>query len=248
MPTYQEAGDVVEALTLVRRAAPEVEVLVVDDGSPDGTADLAENVAKELGGINVLRRPAKSGLGAAYRAGFAWAATRGYDAVVEMDADLSHDPYDLPGLLAVADTGADLVIGSRYVAGGRISAWSWWRRVLSRVANRYAAAMLRLGVRDATSGFRVFKASTLAAIDLEEIRADGYVFQIEMVRLIDERGGRIIEAPITFTDRARGRSKMSGRIVVEAMALVTWWGIEARWLERWRRRPKSVPKSAQKPV
>ena len=234
LPTYQEAANVVEVLRRVRAAAPGADVLVVDDGSPDGTADLAQAAGRELGGVDVLRRTAKAGLGKAYRAGFAVGLERGYEVLVEMDADLSHDPAALPSLLRAVEDGADLAIGSRYVSGGSIPAWSASRRALSRNGNRYAAAALGLGVHDATAGYRAYRATMLDKIDLGAVRADGYGFQIEMTYRVARAGGTIVEVPIVFTDRVLGQSKMSGRIVVEALALVTWWGIRDRVLRRGR--------------
>jgi len=235
IPTYCEADNIAEALTRLRQAVPGVEVLVVDDASPDGTAELVERTGEELGGgIAVLRRPGKAGLGSAYRAGFAHGLRDGAEVLVEMDADLSHDPAALPSLLTEVEAGADLVIGSRYVAGGAIPTWSLRRLLLSRWGNRYAAAVLGLGVRDATSGYRAYRATMLARIPLEEVQADGYGFQIEMAYRVARLGGDIREVPISFTDRVRGESKMSGRIVVEALGLVTWWGIRDRVLGRRR--------------
>jgi dolichol-phosphate mannosyltransferase len=235
LPTYQEAANIAAVLRRVRLAAPAAAVLVVDDGSPDGTAEIAEAMAAELGGIELLRRPAKAGLGSAYRDGFRWGLERGFDPIVEMDADLSHDPADLPRLVAAVDDGADLAIGARYVPGGSIPAWSWHRRMLSRQGNRYAAWALHLPVTDATSGFRAYRASVLAKIDLAAVRADGYGFQVEMAYQVAERGGTIVELPIQFSERTRGRSKMSGRIVAEALVLVTWWALRDRVLLRRRR-------------
>jgi len=225
LPTYQEAENVEVVLRRLRTAVPEAHVLVVDDGSPDGTADLAEKVAEEVGAIDVLRRDGKSGLGSAYRAGFAWGFEHGYDVLVEMDADLSHHPEALPEMLAAIDAGADLVIGSRYVPGGSTPDWPRVRRALSLFGNRYASTVLGLDVRDATAGFRAFRRSILDRIDLAHSRADGYGFQVELVYRVVRLGGRIVEVPITFTDRVEGRSKMSGRIVVEALSLVTLWGL-----------------------
>jgi dolichol-phosphate mannosyltransferase len=225
LPTYQEAENIETVLRRVRAAAPEAHVLVVDDGSPDGTAELAEKVGDDLGRIDVLRRPGKAGLGSAYRTGFAWGIERGFDVLVEMDADLSHDPDALPELLAVVDAGADLVLGSRYVPGGATPQWPRIRRFLSVWANRYAAAVLGLAINDATAGFRAYRSDMVRRIDLSHSRADGYGFQVEMVYRIVRLGGRIVEVPITFTDRVEGSSKMSGRIVVEALALVTLWGV-----------------------
>jgi dolichol-phosphate mannosyltransferase len=229
LPTYDEAANVADVLRRIRAAAPQADVLVVDDNSPDGTAEVAE-----AAGAEVLRRPGKAGLGSAYRAGFRLGLERGYDAMVEMDADLSHDPAALPGLLAAVADGADLAVGSRYVPGGRIPQWSAGRRALSRWGNRYAAAVLGIPVRDATSGYRAYQAGALRKLDLDAVRADGYGFQIEMAYLIGRAGGTVVEVPISFTDRVRGTSKMSSRIVVEALLLVTWWGIRDRVLHRGR--------------
>jgi dolichol-phosphate mannosyltransferase len=198
-------------------------MLVVDDGSPDGTADIAEKIADELGRIEVMRRPAPKGLGDAYRAGFAVGLAAGADVLVEMDCDLSHDPGALPTLLAALDC-SDLVIGSRYVPGGSIPQWALHRRMLSRGGNAYSSLMLGVPVKDMTSGYRVYRASLLCEMDLESIRADGYGFQIEMTYRAAQRGARITEVPIRFVDREQGQSKMSSRIVVEALELVTWWG------------------------
>jgi dolichol-phosphate mannosyltransferase len=225
LPTYQEAANIESILGRIRDAVPTAHVLVVDDASPDGTAELAEKVAEELGSIDVLRRDTKTGLGSAYRAGFAWGLERDFDVLVEMDADLSHHPEALPGMLAVVATGADLVIGSRYVPGGSTPDWPRVRRTLSIFGNRYASFVLGLDVRDATAGYRAYRREVLEQIGLFHSRADGYGFQVEMVYRIVRLGGRIVEVPITFTDRVEGRSKMSGRIVVEALSLVTLWGV-----------------------
>jgi glycosyltransferase involved in cell wall biosynthesis len=232
LPTYQEAGNIVGVLQRVRASMPASTILVVDDNSPDGTADLAEAAAARLGRIEVARRPAKLGLGSAYRTGFGWGLARNFDVLVEMDADLSHDPADVPRLCATIEEGADLVIGSRYIPGGSIPAWSWHRRALSRYGNRYAARMLRLPVTDATSGFRAYAASRLVDLGLDTVRADGYGFQVEMAYRVAQRGGKVVEIPISFADRTLGRSKMSSRIVLEALGLVTWWGIRDRLFRR----------------
>jgi dolichol-phosphate mannosyltransferase len=203
--------------------------LVVDDGSPDGTADLAQAVADELGQIDILRRAAKTGLGPSYRAGFAWGMERDHDVFVEMDADLSHDPSVLPELVgAVVDGDADLAIGSRYVPGGSVPGWPTHRRLLSQVGNRYVGMMLRMPVRDATAGFRAYRREILERVGLERVRADGYGFQIEMAYEVSKAGGRIVELPICFRDRLRGESKMSPNIVTEALWLVTRWGMRDR--------------------
>jgi dolichol-phosphate mannosyltransferase len=233
LPTFNEVENIPVVLPRLRDAAPSADVLVVDDGSPDGTADLAESLARDLGSISVLRRPGKAGLGSAYRTGFRRGLDDGYDVLVEMDADLSHDPAVLPTLFKAVEDGADLAIGSRYVPGGSIPEdWGFHRRGLSRWGNRYASAVLGLDVRDATAGFRAYRADALAKIDLSGVRADGYGFQIEMAYRVARNGGRIVEVPITFTDRTRGTSKMSSNIVVEALVLVTWWAIRDRILHR----------------
>jgi dolichol-phosphate mannosyltransferase len=236
LPTYNESENLELVLTRIRTASPETEVLVVDDGSPDGTAELAADLAKRLGRIQVLRRSCKSGLGSAYRAGFRVGLATGYDTVVEMDADLSHDPASLPDLLAAVERGADLAIGSRYVKGGSIPDWPASRRAISRIGCTYARAMLRLPVHDATSGFRAYRASVLRAIDLSSVRADGYGFQIEMAYRVAGMGGRIVEVPIEFRDRRLGASKMSSRIVAEALYLVTLWGLRDRFAKTTGRR------------
>ena len=237
LPTYQEAENIEAVLRRIRAAVPHAHVLVVDDGSPDGTAELATKLADDLGGIDVLERPGKDGLGSAYRTGFEWGFARDFDVLVEMDADLSHEPEALPGLLQVVDAGADLVIGSRYVPGGSTPHWPPVRRFLSVWANRYAAAVLGLAVNDATAGFRAYRADVLRRIDLQHSRADGYGFQVELVYRVVRLGGRIVEVPITFTDRVEGSSKMSLRIVVEALGLVTLWGARDLLTGRRRRRP-----------
>jgi len=228
LPTFQEAENIAVVLPRIRAAAPDADVLVVDDDSPDGTADLAEESAADLGAIKVLRRAAKDGLGRAYLAGFGQAVAGDYDVVVAMDADLSHDPAVIPGLVAAVESGADLAIGSRYIAGGAIPRWPLHRRALSRWGNRYATAALGLPVHDATSGFRCYRTGMLRRIDLETVRSTGYGFQIELVRRIAARGGRLAEVPIVFVDRERGTSKMSSRIVVEAMVFVTSWAVRER--------------------
>jgi dolichol-phosphate mannosyltransferase len=224
LPTYQEAENIATVLRRVRAADGAVHVLVVDDASPDGTADLAHAVGEEIGGIDVLRRPGKAGLGSAYRDGFAWGLERGFEAFVEMDSDLSHDPAALPDLLAPLGHGADVVVGSRYVPGGSIPHWGVHRRALSRAGNVYAAVLLGLHITDLTSGYRAYAANILRRIDLGAVRADGYGFQIEMVHRAALAGGLVTEVPIRFIDRVEGRSKMSMRTIVEALALVTWWG------------------------
>jgi len=228
LPTYNEAENIAEVLRRVRAAVPAAAILVVDDSSPDGTAGIARAMAAEVGAVDILSRPQKSGLGSAYRDGFKWGRERGFDVLVEMDSDFSHDPADLPRLLKGVDEGADLVIGSRYVPGGQIPHWPWHRRALSKYGNRYSSAMLRLDVRDLTAGYRAYRGEMLDRIDIDAVRAEGYGFQVEMTYFVANAGGRVIEIPIKFVDRVRGTSKMSSAIVVEAMGLVTWWGIRDR--------------------
>jgi glycosyltransferase involved in cell wall biosynthesis len=228
LPTYNEIENIQDVLERARAALPDADILVIDDGSPDGTADRAEKLAEELGHIEVLRRAAKSGLGSAYRAGFRVGLARGYDVMIEMDADLSHDPAALPSLVAAVEAGADLAIGSRYVRGGTIPDWKWVRRAISRGGCLYARTLLHLPVHDVTAGYRAYHRGNLSRIALDQVRADGYGFQVEMTYLTDRNGARIVEVPIEFRDRCLGRSKMSGRIVVEAFVLVTWWAVRDR--------------------
>jgi dolichol-phosphate mannosyltransferase len=233
-PTYDEAENIVEFLERARASLPDADILVVDDNSPAGTADVAERAGAALGRVAVLRRPRKIGLGDAYRAGFAVGLERGYDRLVQIDADLSHDPSVLPALVAELERGADLVIGSRYVAGGSIPHWPWYRRALSKWGNRYTTAVLGLRIRDATSGYRIYRADVLKAVDYATTRAKGYGFQIELAYRVWRLRSRIEELPIIFTDRVRGYSKMSLRVAVEELTLVTWWGIRDRLLRRSR--------------
>ena len=225
LPTYNEILNVEPMLRALRKVVAQCDVLVVDDGSPDGTANLAQEVAEDVGQITVLRRAKKSGLGGAYRAGFAWGLEHGYDHFVEIDCDFSHDPNALPTLLRAAEE-HDVVIGSRYIPGGHIPKWSLSRQVLSRGGNQYASFMLGLGVADSTAGYRVYSKHGLELIDFETVSADGYGFQIEMTYRAKRAGASIIEVPISFTDRELGDSKMSRAIVVEALWLVTKWALE----------------------
>lgn len=238
LPTYQEADNIVRLLTAVREQCPELQVIVMDDNSPDGTADLARGVADSLGGIEVVVRPVKEGLGAAYRHGFRHALDGGHDPIAQMDADFSHDPAVLPLLFAAVAAGADVAVGSRYVPGGSVPNWTLSRRLLSRWGNGYAKFMLRLQLQDATTAFRVYRASTLERIDIDGTRANGYLFQIETAFRLSDSGARIVELPITFLDRIAGSSKMAVvRTMVETELRVTWWGISIRlpWLsERFR--------------
>jgi dolichol-phosphate mannosyltransferase len=233
LPTYNEILNVELMLRRLREVVPECAVLVVDDNSPDGTAARARAVGEELGQIDVLERSTKSGLGGAYRAGFAWGLERGYDHLVEIDCDFSHDSRTLPALL-VAARSHDVVIGSRYVEGGHIPRWTWSRRLLSRGGNQYASIVLGLGVADSTSGYRVYSGSALEKMHYETVTADGYGFQIEMTYRARRSGATIIEVPISFTDRQRGESKMSKAIVIEALGLVTKWALERPFQRRLR--------------
>lgn len=224
VPTYQEAGGITRALDAVLTAAPEVQVLVVDDGSPDGTAALVMTHPAYGERVFLLERAGKGGLGSAYRAGFAWALDREADAVVEMDADLSHPPAVIPALVAGLRD-ADLVIGSRYVPGGGTVGWPLRRQLISRGGNAYARLLLGLPVRDATGGFRAFRADTLRTIGALSSESDGYAFQVETTWRAHRQGLTISEVPIIFSERTVGESKMSAAIAVEAMTRVAGWRV-----------------------
>ena len=220
VPTYNEIGNIERLLRSVRAVAPDARVLVVDDGSPDGTADRAEALGRELGNIDVLRRKEKNGLGHAYRAGLRRAIDDGAEICVQMDADLSHDPLVLPALISNVELGADLAIGSRYVPGGRTVDWPRKRRLLSRWGNRYAAGVLGLAVNDATAGYRAYRSAALIGMEFETVRAEGSGFQVEMTYRLVSHLGKVVEFPISFRDRTAGESKMSGSIISEAFLLV----------------------------
>ncbi len=231
LPTYNEAENIEAILRAIdaareRGGSIEVSVLVVDDGSPDGTAAIARRVAGEIDGIHVMLRPGKAGLGTAYKEGFVWGLERGFDCLLEMDSDFSHDPGDILRLVEPLAEGFDLAVGSRYVPGGEIPDWPWYRWAISRGGNVYAAAVLGFGIRDATSGYRAYSAAILSEIDLPKVKAEGYGFQIEMVRAVLDSGGKATEVPIRFVDRQKGKSKMSSKIVIEAFLLVSWWGLK----------------------
>ncbi|MEA2516483.1 MAG: dolichol-phosphate mannosyltransferase [Actinomycetota bacterium] len=228
VPTYNERANVAEmARRLFDAAGGRVSLLVVDDSSPDGTAEIVKQIAEGPNDVHLLQRPGKQGLGSAYRAGFEWALEHGYESVVEMDADLSHDPADVPRLLD-ALAGADLVIGSRYVAGGGTRNWSKLRMWLSRGANVYARAWLGFDVRDSTAGFRAYRTGWLQELDMSSVTSEGYAFQVEMTFRTYQAGKRIVEVPITFIERVEGRSKMSRRIVLEALLKIAGWGVRSR--------------------
>jgi dolichol-phosphate mannosyltransferase len=237
LPTYNEAENIALFLRAVRDAAPTTEVLVVDDNSTDGTGAIAESVAAEINGVTVLHRPGKAGLGSAYREGFARVLDGRYEVVVSMDADFSHDPAQIPEFIAAIENGADLVIGSRYVRGGGTTDWPVRRQLLSKWGNAYTRAILGVSARDCTSGYRAYRASALAAIDPTSTSAEGYAFLTELVRRLTTSGAVVVEEPIVFRDRLRGKSKMSGRIIVESMFLVTRWGVADR-LRRVMSRPR----------
>jgi dolichol-phosphate mannosyltransferase len=211
----------------VRAALPAADLLVVDDNSPDGTGDLADKLAEADPHVQVIHRTGKAGLGKAYIAGFGRALERGYDVIVEMDADGSHQPEHLPSLVAAVDH-ADLSIGSRWIPGGRVVNWPKTREALSRAANIYTRIMLGLGVRDATAGFRAYRAATLRTISLDQVESTGYCFQIDLTLRVADAGLRIIEVPITFVEREHGASKMSNRIIGEAFWRVAQWGVTRR--------------------
>jgi dolichol-phosphate mannosyltransferase len=228
MPTYNERDNIESMAGRVRAAVPDADLLVVDDNSPDGTGDIADKLAAEDPHIHVLHRPGKGGLGAAYIAGFQWALERGYGAMVEMDADGSHQPQELPRLLA-ALAGADLVIGSRWVPGGTVHNWPKSREILSRGANVYTRLALGIKVRDATAGYRAYRAATLRAIAVSEIESQGYCFQIDGTRRAIRAGLTVTEVPIAFVERVHGASKMSRGIIMEAFWRVAVWGAQSRW-------------------
>jgi len=248
MPTYDEAANLERVARAVLAADPRIRLLVVDDASPDGTGAIADRLAAEDPRVAVLHRTARDGLGPAYLAGFARVLGEGARVVVEMDADGSHPAAALPAMLARLDDPGDpqdLVIGSRRVPGGRMVDWPWHRRAISHAGNAYARALLDLPARDVTAGFRAFRADALRAAIAEPVVSRGYCFQIDLTRRVADAGGRIAEVPIEFREREHGRSKMSGRIVLEAMVRVTRWGIARRF--RTRKRPE-LGGTPQRPV
>jgi dolichol-phosphate mannosyltransferase len=224
VPTYNEIDNLAEMTQRILSANDDVDILVVDDNSPDGTGRLADELAAGSTRISVLHRPGKSGIGNAYRAGFGWGLRAGYEFLVEMDGDGSHRPEQLPALLAGART-ADVVLGSRWVAGGGAANWAFRRQLLSRAGSFYARVALALPFRDITGGYRVFRATALTALGYQSVEAQGYCFQIEMLWRAREAGLQIVEVPIDFAERLSGTSKMSLSIVIEAVSRVTIWGI-----------------------
>lgn len=227
VPTYQERENIDRILDRLLDANPDVDVLVADDRSPDGTGDLADARAAADPRIHVLHRPGKDGLGAAYLAGFAWGIAHGADVLVEMDADGSHRPEDLPSMLA-ALVDADVVLGSRYVPGGAVVNWPRSRELLSRGGNTYTRIMLGVALRDATGGFRAYRRSALEKMVMREVSSQGYCFQVDLVRRAVRAGLRVVEVPITFVEREFGASKMNRSIVTEALWRVTVWGAQDR--------------------
>lgn len=229
IPTYNELESLPKTLGRLRAAVPASDVLVVDDNSPDGTGQLADSIAAEDGQVHVLHRKGKVGLGAAYIAGFKWGMAAGYDVLVEMDADGSHQPEQLPLLLDAINDGADLAMGSRWVPGGGTVNWPLYRQAISRAGSTYSRIMLGLKIKDITGGYRAFRRSTLEALKLDQVESVGYGFQVDLAWRVAKLGLNIVERPITFVERELGASKMSGNIVVEAMINVTKWGLASRW-------------------
>ncbi|WP_232676865.1 polyprenol monophosphomannose synthase [Nocardioides sp. R-C-SC26] len=234
LPTYNEVDNLAWIVGRLRAAAPDVDVLIVDDQSPDGTGDVADELARGDERVHVLHREAKGGLGGAYLHGFAWALDRGYEVVGEMDSDGSHQPEQLPDLIEMLPR-ADLVIGSRWVRGGSVVNWPLRREMLSRGGNLYVQLLLGLRVRDATAGFRLYHRHALEAIGLAQVRSTGYVFQTDLVARVLRAGMEVTEVPIEFVERVRGDSKMNGAIAVESLRRITAWGVRER-LERIRGR------------
>lgn len=228
IPTYDEREALPGTLARLRTAVPSAHVLIVDDASPDGTGQWADGAAGRDGHVHVLHRAGKEGLGPAYLAGFDWGLARGYEVLVEMDADASHRPEQLPRLLSAITEGADLVIGSRWVRGGRVHDWPLRRLVLSRGANLYAGTLMGLPVRDATAGYRAFRAPLLRSLVEQRVASQGYCFQVDMTRRARDLGAVIREVPIDFDERAEGASKMNSGIVREALVKVTAWGVRHR--------------------
>ena len=236
IPTYNESDNIEAILKAVGASVPEASVLVVDDGSPDGTGKLVETAAEADQRIHLLTGSGKQGLGRAYLNGFRWGLDHGYEYFVEMDADFSHDPGSIPDLLSAAGT-ADVAVGSRYVAGGSVEGWSKSRHALSRGGNAYARLVLGFGVRDSTAGFRCYRRAVLEAIELGDVRSSGYAFQIDMTYRAWKLGFQVTEVPITFRERELGTSKMSRAIVSEALVAVARWAVRDRL--RGRRTPST---------
>ena len=228
VPTYNERDNLPLIVQRLRAAVPQAHVLVADDASPDGTGQIADHLAADDPQVHVLHRPGKQGLGAAYLDGFGWGSTHGFDVLVEMDADGSHQPEQLPGLLERIDTGADLVVGSRYVPGGSVQNWPAHRMMISRGGNLYVRALLGIPVRDATGGFRAYRTTALDKLGLDHVQSQGYCFQVDLTWRAVQSGLHIEEVPITFVEREIGTSKMNRAIFAEAMWRVLRWGIRYR--------------------
>ena len=238
VPTYNEVGNLESIVGRLRTAVPNADILIVDDASPDGTGELADRLASGDDRVRVLHRPGKDGLGKAYLAGFAIALDSGYEFVVEIDADGSHDPASLPAMLDLARAGNDLVIGSRWVEGGAVVNWPWLRQAISRSGNVYARTVLRSSIRDITAGYRVYRTAALRQLALTDVSSQGYCFQVELAWRLERDGHRIAEHPITFVERVTGRSKMHIGIVIEALAKVTAWGFAYAPIFSWPRRER----------
>jgi len=232
IPTYNEIENLERIVERLQAAVPDAHALVVDDGSPDGTGELADKLATGDPRVHVLHRAHKEGLGPAYVAGFHWAREHGFDVLVEMDADGSHDPAQLPALLAALESGADLALGSRYVTGGRVVDWPMRREFLSRAGNTYVRWALRLPLRDATGGYRAARGELIDQLPFDDVASHGYCFQVDWAWRAWRSGARVVEVPITFAERTLGRSKMSGSIVREALVRVTEWGLRDRLADR----------------
>ncbi|NYI04268.1 polyprenol monophosphomannose synthase [Allostreptomyces psammosilenae] len=228
IPTYNEAENIGPVVERIRAAVPEAHVLVADDNSPDGTGEVADRLAAADGAVHVLHREGKEGLGAAYLAGFRWGIEGGYDVLVEMDADGSHQPEELPRLLHALASGADLALGSRWVPGGRIVNWPKSRELLSRGGSTYSRVMLGVPLRDVTGGYRAFRKETLLGLGMDDVASQGYCFQVDLAWRAVRAGFKVVEVPITFVERAAGDSKMSRSIVAEALWRVTSWGVQRR--------------------
>jgi dolichol-phosphate mannosyltransferase len=232
VPTYNEAESLAVIVGRLRQEVPDADIMIVDDASPDGTGRIADELADGDPAISVLHRAAKEGLGRAYIAGFERGLDAGYRYLVEIDADGSHDPVELPAMLAAAESSEDLVIGSRWVTGGAVLNWPWFRRTISRTGNRYARMVLRSRIRDLTSGYRVFRADALRAVEFSRVSSQGYCFQVELAWRLEKAGFRVSEHPITFVERTAGQSKMHAGIVAEALLRITFWGLGSRGLAR----------------
>ncbi|WP_253259622.1 polyprenol monophosphomannose synthase [Subtercola boreus] len=242
MPTYREKDTISAMIERILNADAEVHILVVDDNSPDGTGEIVDAIAATNPRVNIMHRPGKNGLGTAYVAGFGWALEHGYEQIIEMDADGSHQPEELPRLLKLLDDGANLGIGARWIPGGKTENWPWYRKLISRSGTTYARIMLSSKLHDITSGYRGFSAETLRNLDLSRLDSAGYCFQIELAWLVERSGGDVKEFPITFVERLEGQSKMTSGIVIEALAKVTSWGFASRL----GRIPKSQALTAHK--